>query len=122
MKTHSLLFRLIHATLGLTTLMPSYLHGSGHLLFSYKLHQGCQSSLSAVSTLLFVHSVYNLTAILTPCVTAACRSLPPVIAQSPSLPPGAARALPRSHARYQSPRRASQLTTDSLSLRALKAQ
>ena len=119
MKTHSQLFRLIHATLGLTTLMSSYLHGSGHFLFSYKLHQGCcQSSLLQCqhSYLYTVFTISCLTAILTPCVTAACRSLPPVIAQSPGLPPGAARALPRSHARYQSPRRASQLTTDTVFL------
>ena len=47
---------------------------------------------------------------LAPGVT-ALRPLPPVTGRGPSLPPGAARALPRSHARYQGPRRASQLTT-----------
>ena len=47
---------------------------------------------------------------LAPGVT-ALRSLPPVTGRARVSPPGAARALPRSHARYQGPRRASQLTT-----------
>ena len=101
-------FCLIHATLGRpdrrptgTKCMSSYLHGSGHFMFGYKLHQGCQSSLLCQHSYLYTQYVTSrLTAIVSPWLPAwlscaHCHLLLPRARVSPRARPEPCRALTR---------------------------